>query len=72
MAIDFEEEARIVETVAKPAESRRGRLMPILLASVALMVLGYAGYVSFIKPQGARKAEANEEFKTASHAAHLN
>ncbi|NTG38916.1 TrbI/VirB10 family protein, partial [Agrobacterium rhizogenes] len=32
----------------------------------------YAGYVSFIKPQGARKAEANEEFKTASHAAHLN
>ncbi|NTF97893.1 type IV secretion system protein VirB10 [Rhizobium rhizogenes] len=72
MAIDFEEEARIVETVAKPAESRRGRLMPILLASVALAVLAYAGYVSFIKPQAARKTEADEEFKTASHAAHLN
>ncbi|NTG05121.1 TrbI/VirB10 family protein [Agrobacterium rhizogenes] len=72
MAIDFEEEAQIVETVARPAESRRGRLMPILLASVALAVLGYAGYVSFIKPQSARKTEANEEFKTASHAAHLN
>ncbi|CAN7719607.1 type IV secretion system protein VirB10 [Rhizobium rhizogenes] len=72
MAIDFEEEARIVETVARPAESRRGRLMPVLLASVALVVLGYAGYVSFIKPQGARKTDANEEFKTASHAAHLN
>ncbi|MGZ2402946.1 type IV secretion system protein VirB10 [Rhizobium ruizarguesonis] len=72
MAIDFEEEARIVETVAKPADSRRGRLMPVLLASVALVVLGYAGYVSFIKPQGARKTDANEAFKTASHAAHLN
>ncbi|NTF59352.1 TrbI/VirB10 family protein [Agrobacterium rhizogenes] len=72
MAIDFEEEARIVETVAKPADGRRGRLMPVLLASVALVVLGYAGYVSFIKPQSARKTDANEEFKTASHAAHLN
>ncbi|NTJ35990.1 TrbI/VirB10 family protein [Agrobacterium rhizogenes] len=72
MAIDFEEEARIVETVARPVESRRGRLTPILLASVALAVLGYAGYVSFIKPPAARKTEANEEFKTASHAAHLN
>ncbi|NTI52835.1 TrbI/VirB10 family protein [Agrobacterium rhizogenes] len=72
MPIDFEEEARIVETVAKPADSRRGRLMPVLLASVALVVLAYAGYVSFIKPQGARKTDANEEFKTASHAAHLN
>ncbi|ACM31146.1 type IV secretion system protein VirB10 [Rhizobium rhizogenes] len=72
MAIDFEEEARIVETVAKPADGRRGRLMPVLLASVALVVLAYAGYVSFIKPQAARKTDANEEFKTASHAAHLN
>ncbi|MQB34237.1 type IV secretion system protein VirB10 [Rhizobium rhizogenes] len=72
MAIDFEEEARIVETVAKPTDSRRGRLMPVLLASVALVVLGYAGYVSFIKPRGAKKTDANEEFKTASHAAHLN
>ncbi|NTG64800.1 type IV secretion system protein VirB10 [Rhizobium rhizogenes] len=72
MAIDFEEEARIVETVAKPADSRRGRLAPVLLASVALVVLAYAGYVSFIKPQAARKTDANEEFKTASHAAHLN
>ncbi|NTG30097.1 TrbI/VirB10 family protein [Agrobacterium rhizogenes] len=72
MAIDFEEEARIVETVARPAESRRGRLMPILLTSVALAVLAYAGYVSFIKPPAARKMEANEEFKTASRAAHLN
>ncbi|OCJ22197.1 conjugal transfer protein [Agrobacterium sp. B131/95] len=70
--MDFEEEARIVETVAKPADGRRGRLMPVLLASVALVVLAYAGYVSFIKPQAARKTDANEAFKTASHAAHLN
>ena len=72
MAIDFEEEARIVETVAWPGNSKRGKLAPVLLASVALVVLGYAGYVSFIKPQSARKTDANEAFKTASHGAHLN
>ncbi|MGO4569454.1 type IV secretion system protein VirB10 [Rhizobium sp. 2YAF20] len=72
MAIDFEEEARIVETVARPAGSGRGRLMPVLLASVALVVLAYAGYVSFIRPQNAGKTDANEAFKTASHGAHLN
>lgn len=72
MAIDFEEEARIVESVARPAGSGRGRLTPVLLASVALLVLAYAGYVSFIKPQSAGKTDANEAFKTASHGAHLS
>ena len=72
MAIDFEEEARITETVARSPDARRGRLMPVLLASVALVVLAYAGYVSFIKPDRAKKTDTNEAFKTASHAAHLN
>ncbi len=73
MAIDFEEEARIVETVARPGDRRRGRLMPILLASVALAVLAYAGYVSFIRPDGQKKAGGDkEEFRTASHAGNLN
>ncbi|WP_349963395.1 type IV secretion system protein VirB10 [Rhizobium sp. ZPR3] len=72
MAIDFEEEARIVETVARPADRRRGKLMPILLASVALGVLAYAGYVSFIRPDGSKKAGEKEEFRTASHAGNLN
>lgn len=30
MAIDFEEEARITETVARSPDARRGRLMPVL------------------------------------------
>ena len=72
MAIDFEEEARIVETVTRPGDRKRGKLMPVLLASGALAVLAYAGYVSFIKPDSAKKTEANEEFKTASRAAQLN
>ncbi|OEC93601.1 type IV secretion system protein VirB10 [Rhizobium sp. YK2] len=72
MAIDFEEEARIVETVARPADRRRGKLMPILLASVTLGVLAYAGYVSFIRPDGSKKAGEKEEFRTASHAGNLN
>lgn len=72
MAIDFEEEARIVETVARPGDRRRGKLMPILLASVALGILSYAGYVSFIRPEGSKKAGEKEEFRTASHAGNLN
>lgn len=72
MAIDFEEEARIVETVARPADRGRGRLMPILLASAALAVLAYAGYASFIRPDGQKKTGDKEEFRTASHAGNLN
>jgi type IV secretion system protein VirB10 len=72
MAIDFEEEARIVESVARPGDRRRGKWMPILLASAALAVLAYAGYVSFIRPDGSKKIGEREEFKTASHAGHLN
>lgn len=72
MAVDFEEEARIVETVARPVDGRRGRLMPILLASVALTVLAYAAYVSFIRTDNPKKVDEKEEFKTASHAGHLN
>jgi type IV secretion system protein VirB10 len=72
MAIDFEEEARIVETVTRPGNNKRGKLMPVLLASGALAVLAYAGYVSFIKPDSSKKTEANEEFKTASRAGQLN
>ncbi|SCB40534.1 type IV secretion system protein VirB10 [Rhizobium hainanense] len=73
MAIDFEEEARIVETVTRSGDRTRGKLMPILLASVALGVLAYAGYVSFIRPDGQKKAGGDkEEFRTASHAGNLN
>lgn len=72
MAIDFEEEAGIVETVARPGDRGRGKLMPILLASVALAVLAYAGYISFVRPDGSKKTDEKEEFKTASHAGHLN
>ncbi|MFW8609954.1 MULTISPECIES: type IV secretion system protein VirB10 [Rhizobium] len=68
MAIEFEEEARMTETVA----SSRGRLMPFLLATVALGILGYAGYVSFIRQDGPRKTADKEEFRTASHAGNLN
>jgi type IV secretion system protein VirB10 len=71
MAIDFEEEAKITETVARPARGRSGKLAPLLLGSAALAILGYAAYVSF----GDRKAPAStgtqEEFKTASRSGHL-
>jgi type IV secretion system protein VirB10 len=71
MTIDFEEEARITETVARNRSPRSGKLVPLLLASTALLVLGYAGYVSFVKPKKHDQTE-REEFKTASKSVHLD
>lgn len=72
MAIDFEEEARITETVARPARGAGGKLVPVLLGSAALAVLGYAAYVSFGGQKAPASTEAREEFKTASRSGHLN
>lgn len=72
MTVDFEEEARISESVTQPAGAQRGKLLPVLLGASALGLLAYAGYVSFVKPEGQDQAEAQEEFKTASQSAHLN
>ncbi len=72
MAIDFEEEAKITETVARPAGGRSGKLVTILLGSAALAILGYAAYVSFGRQKAPASSEAQEEFKTASRSAHLN
>ncbi|OLP59651.1 conjugal transfer protein [Xaviernesmea oryzae] len=72
MSIDFEEEARITETVARPGGRAVGRIVPVLLASVALAVLGYAAYVSFVKPTSSGRDEPREEFKTASRSMHLH
>ncbi|MFW8642744.1 hypothetical protein ACOJBO_08150 [Rhizobium beringeri] len=47
MAIDFEEEARIVETVASPQIAGEAGWMPALLASVALVVLAMPAGASF-------------------------
>ena len=71
MTIDFEEEARITETVARAKGPRPGKLVPLLLASGALVVLFYAGYVSFVKPKKHDQTE-REEFKTASKSVHLD
>ncbi|ENN83817.1 Type IV secretion system protein virB10 (plasmid) [Rhizobium freirei PRF 81] len=72
MAIDFEEEARITETVARPARGRGGKLVPLLLGSAALAILGYAAYVSFGGQKAPASTNAKEEFKTASRSGHLN
>ncbi|UWU26027.1 type IV secretion system protein VirB10 (plasmid) [Rhizobium sp. CB3060] len=72
MAIDFEEEAKITETVARPARGRGGKLAPLLLGSAALAILGYAAYVSFGGQKAPASSEAREEFKTASRSGHLN
>ena len=72
MAIDFEEEARITETVARPARGRGGKLAPVLLGSAALAILGYAAYVSFGGNKAPGSSEVREEFKTASRSGHLN
>ncbi|MDR6100490.1 type IV secretion system protein VirB10 [Agrobacterium larrymoorei] len=72
MTVDFEEEARITETVARRRDGKGGRLMPLLLGATALCVLAYAAYVSFGKPSSQREAREHEEFKTASRSAHLH
>jgi len=72
MAIDFEEEAKITETVARPANGRGGKLVPVLLGSAALVVLGYAAYVSFGGRKAPASSETQEEFKTASRSGQLN
>lgn len=71
MTIDFEEESRITETVARSQSPKTGKLIPLLLASAALAVLAYAGYVSFVHPKGHEKQE-REEFKTASKSVNLD
>ena len=72
MSVDFEEEARITETVARPRSGASGRLVPILLGSAALCVLAYAAYVSFGKAPSQGAGKEHEEFKTASRSAHLH
>lgn len=72
MSLDFEEEAKITETVARPSRGGGGRVVPILLGSTALCVLAYAAYVSFGQPQSQRSDQGREEFKTASRSAHLH
>ncbi|MDE1992294.1 MAG: type IV secretion system protein VirB10 [Rhizobiaceae bacterium] len=72
MPIDFEEEAKITETVARPTRNKGGRLGPVLLGSAALAILGYAAYVSFVERRAPASTETREEFKTASRSAHLN
>ncbi|MCY1740706.1 type IV secretion system protein VirB10 [Ensifer sp. SL37] len=72
MTVDFEEEARICESVTQPGSGQRGKLLPVLLGASALGLLAYAVYVSFVKPEGLDRAEAQEEFKTASQSAQLN
>lgn len=72
MAVEFTEEARITETVARRSDRRPGKLLPILLATAALGVLGYAGYVSFVKPKAGDTQSEREEFKTASKSVSLH
>ncbi|MFK0333905.1 type IV secretion system protein VirB10 [Rhizobium sp. NPDC090275] len=72
MAIDFEQEANITETVARPPRARSGRIGPLLLGSAALAILGYAAYVSFGSRGAPASTETQEEFKTASRSGHLN
>jgi len=72
MAIDFEEEAKITETVARPARGKGGRIGPLLLGSAALAILGYAAYASFGNRGAPASTETQEEFKTASRSGHLN
>ena len=57
MTIDFEEESRITETVARAPSPKTGKLIPILLASAALVILAYAGYVSYVQPKKRDKQE---------------
>ncbi|OLP55796.1 conjugal transfer protein [Rhizobium rhizosphaerae] len=72
MSGDFEEEAGITETVARPRRGRNSGLVPILLGSAALCVLAYAAYVSFGHPQSLGADKEREEFKTASRSTHLH
>ncbi|UXS05569.1 type IV secretion system protein VirB10 [Agrobacterium tumefaciens] len=72
MIVDFEEESKITETVAHPSERRSGKLIPLLLATAALGVLGYSGYISFVKPSGEQQQAEREEFKTASNSVNLH
>lgn len=72
MTVDFEEEARITERVVRRTDRKPGTLVPILLTTVALGVLGWSGYVSFVKPKGNDAQAEREEFKTASKSVNLN
>lgn len=72
MTVDFEEEARITETVAARGDRRPGKLLPILLATAALGILGYASYVSFLMPEAGDAQAELEEFKTASKSVNLH
>ena len=72
MSIDFEEEAKITETVARPPSSRGGHITPVLLGSAALAILAYAAYLSFGPGKTGKAAPTDEEFKTASRSVHLN
>lgn len=72
MTIDFEREASIGETVAAKRAGRSNPLVAGLLVTVAIGALGYAGYVSYLKPAAQKDLTTDEEFRTASSAPNLS
>lgn len=72
MTIDFEREASIGETVAVKRGGRSNPLVAGLLVTVAIGALGYAGYVSYLKPAAQKDLTTDEEFRTASSAPNLS
>ena len=72
MAIDFETEGQITETVAtRKAGGRPSILVSLLLITLAGSALGYTWYVTYVKPGQKQTAEAEEEFSTARTAPNL-
>ncbi|MBZ3695493.1 MULTISPECIES: type IV secretion system protein VirB10 [Phyllobacterium] len=72
MTIDFEREASIGETVAVKGNGRSNPLVAGLLVTVAIGALGYAGYISYLKPSARTDLTTDEEFRTASSAPNLS
>lgn len=72
MTIDFEREASIGETVAVKRAGRSNPLIAGLLVTAAIGALGYAGYVSYLKPAEQTDLTSDEEFRTASSAPNLS
>ena len=62
--VDFEQESRIGESVARPRGGPSGRVVGVLLIACAVLVLGYAYLVSTRGPRNTPKHD-NETFNTA-------
>jgi len=72
MAIDFETEGQITETVAtRKAGGRPSILVSLLLITLAGSALGYAWYVTYVRPGQKQSADAEEAFNTARTAPNL-